>query len=89
MALKVLQVFVPMHGTKIFLACALAASLAGCGGGSGKGGDPGAKPLPPGTTCQGIKGDLDRMVNKGTAQGSESARYNQLLAQYLGARCHV
>jgi hypothetical protein len=65
------------------------AALAGCADGQSKGGDPGAKPLPPGTTCQGLKVELDRMVSKGTAQGSESGRYNQVLAQYLGARCHV
>ena len=65
------------------------AALAGCANGDASGGDPGARPLPPGQTCQGLKGELDRMVSKGTAQGSESGRYNQLLGQYLGARCHV
>lgn len=77
--------------------------LAGCAGGS-KGGDPGAKPLPVGQTCQSLKADLDRMVSHGV-QGSVEAqaagrklspnqkadadRYNSLLASYLGGRCHV
>lgn len=78
--------------------------LAGCAGNSGTGGDPGAKPLPPGATCQSIQAELNRMVDHGV-QGSVEAqsagrkisaqqkadadRYNQLLEQYLGARCHV
>ena len=84
------------------MGCALA-MLAGCAS-SGSGGDPGAKPLPVGQSCQSIKAELDRMVGRGV-QGSVEAqsagkklspqqkadadRYNQLLAQYLGARCHV
>ena len=78
------------RGLRKVMACVatLALALAGCAN-SSAGGDPGARPLPSGQTCQGLKGELDRMVNKGTAQGSESGRYNQLLGQYLGARCHV
>ena len=78
------------------------ASLAGCAGGGG--GDPGARPLSAGQTCQSVQSELNRMVNNGV-QGSVEAqsagrklsaqqkadadRYNQLLEQYLGARCHV
>ena len=80
-----------------------AALLAGCAGGS-SGGDPGAKSLPPGQSCQSIKSELDKMVNRGvqssveaqsagrklsSQQTADADRYNQLLAQYLGARCHV
>ena len=85
----------PMHvrGLIKVMACTATLALAGLAvagcANSNAGGDPGARPLAPGQTCQGLKGELDRMVNKGTAQGSESGRYNQLLGQYLGARCHV
>lgn len=83
---------------------AVGLALSGCAGGGSKNGDPGAKALPAGQTCQSIKADLDRMVSQGV-QGSVEAqaagrklspnqkadadRYNSLLAYYLGARCHV
>ena len=78
-------------------------AMAGCAGGGG-GGDPGARPLPPGASCQSIQADLNRMVNNGVQnsveakaagrklsaqQNADADRYNQLLEQYLGARCHV
>lgn len=79
--------------------------LAGCAGGGGGGnGDPGAKSLPAGQSCQSIKADLDRMVSSGVQssveaqsagrklspnQKADADRYNQLLAYYLGARCHA
>ena len=68
----------------------IAAGLAGCANASSNG-DPGAKPLPAGQSCQNLKAELDRMVNKGIqgAAKAESDRYNQLLGLYLGARCHV
>ena len=85
------------------LSCALA--LAGCAGDSGSyNGDPGARPLAAGQTCQSLKSDLDRMVANGVQnsveaqsagrkqspnQKADADRYNSLLAQYLGARCHV
>lgn len=78
--------------------------LAGaCAGGGSSGGDPGARPLPPGLTCQSVRAELNRMDSQG-AQGKVEAasrgkaspetravadRYNQLLNYYLGARCHV
>jgi hypothetical protein len=82
---------------------ALAASLSGCAG-DDFGGDPGAKPLAAGQTCGTIRQDLDRLDAKGTQSKVEAAsqgkklppaqmadvnRYNDLLNQYLGARCHV
>jgi hypothetical protein len=87
-------------------AIAVAGVLAGCAGGGGgtTGGDPGAKSLPPGSSCQSVKVELDRLVNSGVqssveaqsagrklapAQKAQADRYNQLLEQYLGARCHV
>ena len=81
------------------------AMLAGCaeGGGAG-GGDPGAIPLAAGQSCGSIRGELDKLDRKGTQAKVEAAtagkklqpaaqadvdRYNSLLNQYLGARCHV
>ena len=88
------------------VAALLAAGLlAGCGGGSGGGnGDPGARPLPPGASCQSIQAEMNRLIDHGVqsaveAQSSgqklspqrkaDADRYNQLLEYYLGGRCHV
>ena len=80
----------------------VAAASGGCGGAAG--GDPGARSLPSGQSCQTIRGELNRMDSKGVpalveragnggklspAQRSEVDTYNGLLNQYLGARCHV
>jgi hypothetical protein len=82
----------------------LAGALQGCGGAAGGSGDPGAKPLPPGESCGSIRGELNRLDSKGVpaqverasnggklspAQRSDVDKYNDLLNQYLGARCHV
>lgn len=84
------------------LAVVMSAALAGCGGASG--GDPGAKPLPMGQSCQSIRGELNRLDSRGVptlverasngsklnpAQRADVDAYNSLLNQYLGARCHV
>lgn len=83
----------------------LAGMLAGCAGSGGGGnGDPGARPLPPGASCQSIQSEMNRLIDHGV-QGAVEAqsagqklspqrkadadRYNQLLEQYLGARCQV
>lgn len=87
------------------LATALAvAALAGCANEGGYDGDPGAAPLAAGQSCGSIRQELNRLDAKGTqskveasSQGKKLApgaqqdvdRYNQLLNQYLGARCHV
>ena len=80
----------------------VAVVVSGCGGAAG--GDPGAKSLPMGQSCQSIRGELNRLDSKGVpslveragngsklspAQRSEVDNYNSLLNQYLGARCHV
>jgi hypothetical protein len=80
------------------------AALAGCAGESKYGGDPGARPLPPGSTCESVRGDLNKLDSKGVPSQIEAAqagrklsanqqadvdRYNKLLNDYLGARCHV
>ena len=80
-------------------------ALAGCAdGGSGGPNDPGAIPLASGQSCGSIRGELDKLDRKGTQSKVEAAtsgkklapaaqvdvdRYNALLNQYLGARCHV
>ena len=81
----------------------LAAGLQGCGG-AGAGGDPGAKSLPLGQSCQTIRGELNKLDSRGVqslvekasnggklspAQRAEADNYNRLLGQYLGSRCHV
>lgn len=81
-----------------------AALLVGCAAQSAPGGDPGARPLPPGQTCQSIRSELNKLDARGvpakveavsagrrvSAQDRADAdRYNQLLNSYLGARCHV
>ena len=82
---------------------AMAATLAGCADGEGFG-DPGALPLSSGQSCGTIRQELDLLDRKGTqgkveaaSQGKKLApkdkadvdRYNTLLNQYLGARCHA
>lgn len=83
---------------------ALSSALQGCGGAGAGGGDPGAKSLPLGQSCQSIRGELNRLDSRGVqayvekasnggklsgSQKADADRYNQLLGQYLGARCHV
>ena len=85
-------------------AAAAVATLAGCADGDGYGGDPGAAPLASGQSCGTIRQELDALDRKGTQGKVEAAsagkklapkdkadvdRYNSLLNQYLGARCHV
>ena len=88
----------------LLLAAALAA-VSGCAEeGGGYGGDPGARPLAAGQSCGSIRQELNRLDSKGTQAKVEAAtqgkklppgaqadvdRYNDLLNQYLGARCHV
>jgi hypothetical protein len=83
---------------------ALTGALQGCGGASGGNGDPGARPLPAGESCGSIRSELNRLDSKGVPAQVERAsngaklsagqradvdKYNELLNQYLGARCHV
>jgi len=84
-------------------AAAVIAALAGCAEGDNLG-DPGATSLAPGQTCGSIRAELDALDRKGTQAKVEAAsagkklspkdksdvdRYNLLLNQYLGARCHA
>lgn len=79
--------------------------LAGCANdGGGRGGDPGARAMPAGQSCQSVRTELNRMDSRGMRPKVEAAtqgqkqspqvqaevdRYNELLNLYLGARCHV
>jgi hypothetical protein len=78
--------------------------LVGCAAQSAPGGDPGARPLPPGQSCQSIKADLNKLDARGVQSKVEAVtagrkisdkdrvdvdRYNELLNWYLGGRCHV
>ncbi len=79
-------------------------AVSGCASGNAANGDPGAMAMPSGSSCQSVRGELNRLDSKGTpsrveaasrggrlsaAQQAEVDRYNQLLNLYLGARCHV
>ena len=91
--------------TAILIAIAGTLTLAGCegGGSGGVGGDPGARPLAAGQSCQSVRAELNKMDSQGAQSKVEQAksananpatkaiaeRYNSLLNQYLGARCHV
>jgi hypothetical protein len=82
---------------------AFAVGLSACSGGGSSGGDPGARPLPSGMSCQSLRADLNKMDSQGAQSKVEAAsqgkaspeakavadRYNTLLNHYLGARCHV
>jgi len=85
-------------------AAVVIAALAGCAEGDNNFGDPGAASLAPGQTCGSIRAELDALDRKGTQAKVEAAsagkklspkdkgdvdRYNLLLNQYLGARCHA
>jgi hypothetical protein len=89
---------------KLLVVMAAAASLSACASDDWGGGDPGARPLAAGQTCGTIRQELDRLDARGTqgkveaasqgkklppAQMADVNRYNELLNQYLGARCHV
>jgi hypothetical protein len=68
------------------------------------GGDPGPIALPMGSSCGSIQQELNRLLGRGVqanierrqagktltpAAQADVDRYNSLLNQYLGARCHV
>ncbi len=89
---------------KTWLVLATTGLLAGCAAQGAPGGDPGARPLPPGYTCQSLRAELNKMDSQGAPAKVEAVtqgrkvspadkavadRYNQLLNYYLGGRCHV
>ena len=87
-----------------FGAMAAVALLSGCANEGSYDGDPGARPLAQGQSCGTIRQELNRLDARGTQSKVEAAsqgkklapaaqadvnRYNDLLNQYLGARCHA
>lgn len=89
---------------KVLPALMAAAALAGCAAQSAPYGDPGARALPAGQSCQSLRAELNKLDSRGVPSKVEAAsrgqkispqsqadvdRYNQLLNYYLGARCHV
>ena len=91
--------------SRLIVSSAVAAALAlgACAGGGSSNGDPGARSLPAGQSCQTIRAELNKMDSQGAQAKVEAAqkggaspqtkavadRYNQLLNYYLGARCHT
>jgi hypothetical protein len=80
------------------------AVLGGCAAEGAAGGDPGARPLPPGMTCDSVRKELSALDARGVHAKVEAVnaghkvsdsdraiaqRYNLLLSYYLGGRCHV
>jgi len=78
--------------------------LAGCADSASFGGDPGPTPLAAGQSCGSIQQELNGLLGRGVQGTSERVaagkqvtpaakadvdRYNSLLSQYLGARCHA
>ncbi len=91
-------------GCGFALGLAVLSALGGCADGQGgTGGDPGARPLASGQSCQSLRAELNKMDSQGAQGKVERAskgkvdpatqavadRYNGLLNQYLGARCHA
>lgn len=85
------------------MALGVALALAACAN-DGNGGGPTARPLAYGQSCGAIRSELRRMDNRGvpskverlnagkslsSKDRREAQRYNKLLNDYLGARCHV
>jgi hypothetical protein len=92
--------FIALTAGSAALACAGCAA----DGGTGTAGAPKPTVLTGGQTCQSIRADLVRLDKKGVqalverqnsgkqltkAQKAQADLYNQLLNDYLGARCHV
>jgi hypothetical protein len=82
----------------------LIAVVGGCAAEGAAGGDPGARPMPPGMTCDSVRQELRTLDNRGVpakveavnagrkvspADRAAADRYNDLLNYYLGGRCHV
>jgi hypothetical protein len=87
----------------LLAAGAIGLLLTACADGN-YGGDPGPMALPSGASCVSIQQDLNRLLGRGVqgniekqqsgktltpAAKADVDRYNSLLNQYLGARCHV
>ena len=106
MPVEVIVGLAGLRTSSILVACVALAGvgLSGCASSNAAGGDPGAMAMPSGSSCQTVRGELNKLDGKGTPSRVEAAsrgqrlapgqqaevdRYNQLLNLYLGARCHV
>lgn len=93
-----------LRQAKSWLVLSAVVGLAGCAAQGAAGGDPGARPMPAGYTCQSIRAELNKLDSKGVPAKVEAVtsgrrvsdrdqtdvkRYNDLLNWYLGGRCHV
>lgn len=90
---------------RLALIVSAAGWVAGCSNNqSGGYGDPGARPLPAGESCQSLQEKMKRLSGNGVQSKVEASQagkklspaaqadvdtYNKVLNDYLGARCHV
>jgi hypothetical protein len=88
----------------VSIVCLSGLLLTGCAADGGGGGDPGAISLPEGRSCKSTHAELKKLDRQGVPSKIERAnagksiskkdraavdRYNRLLNDYLGARCHA
>lgn len=93
----------PSKASTFALLMSISVAVAGCASEQEKGGDPGYRPLAAGQNCADIKSELGKLQSRGVGNKADAAssgrkmsdkdradvnRYNSLLDQYLGARCH-
>jgi len=93
-----------LRSLRVAVAVGAIAVLGGCAAEGAAGGDPGARPLPPGMTCDSVRKELSALDSRGVHAKVEAVnagrkvsesdraiaqRYNTLLSYYLGGRCHV
>jgi hypothetical protein len=93
-----------LRSLRVTVAVGAIAVLGGCAAEGAAGGDPGARPLPPGMTCDSVRKELSALDSRGVHAKVEAVnagrkvsesdraiaqRYNTLLSYYLGGRCHV
>lgn len=91
-------------GTKKFALIATLFAVTALSGCASDGNGPSAASLPAGSSCGSIRSELRQMDNRGVPSKVEAVnsgrrvsskdrelakRYNTLLNQYLGARCHT
>jgi hypothetical protein len=89
---------------RLAVLAAVGLMAAGCADNNSMNGDPGPTPLAFGQSCGSVQQELNRLLGRGVQGNVERAqagkpispaaradvdRYNALLNQYLGARCHV
>lgn len=93
-----------LRSFRVWIAVGAVAIIGGCAAEGAPGGDPGARPLPPGMSCDSVRSELSALDARGAPAKVEAVntgrkvsesdramaqRYNTLLSYYLGGRCHV